>query len=258
MCFQLLNGETSLLASLMCDDEAPWRFQQRLVGDSLNQSSWLTKDLEELFFYLAQKMPCKLFVLLDGLDEVNDSDHPDLVSTIMRLSAIDNVKICCASRPQEPFRSSFASPFSLQVQNLTKSDIAKVVNDKLQNTRASRLANVITKRSEGVFLWARLVTDDVYGACVRGESDKELKARVADVSIRSLPLFHFRRMSLRLKLLSVGFGALDCEDEQVHQPLEGLRCCRWLPDAIFHTASVVIKVFRSRVVGLTSSRHPVT
>ncbi|KUI65502.1 hypothetical protein VM1G_01186 [Cytospora mali] len=111
----------------------------------------------------------KLCLLIDGLDEY-EGDHVELINILSDLAECSNIKICVSSRPWLDFSDAFdGSPWKIYLQDLTRQDISRYVQDKLEederfkrlqsknNTAASDLINDVTIRSEGVFLWVFLV-----------------------------------------------------------------------------------------------------
>lgn len=71
------------------------------------------------------------------------------------------VKICVSSREDNVFENSFPPEKRLRLQDLTERDMARYVQDKLQDVQdlevRGRLVHEIASRSEGIFLWTVLV-----------------------------------------------------------------------------------------------------
>jgi hypothetical protein len=185
LCFQILNEDRDLALAVLDDEVAPESVRRHLERGIDSQLSWLTKDLQLLFQHLASKTTRRHFLLIDGLDECID-DHTLLLDEVKALGSCRSLKICCSSRPNNPFRAGFSNTPSLKVQDLTWEDIHGVVSRALLKTEAWFLVHEIARRAEGVFLWAKLVTNDVKRGLSDGENHDELSARVNDVSAARL------------------------------------------------------------------------
>lgn len=183
LCFQIVSSDRELGRQLLSDDNVPQALRQRFSQGLDVGSPWLTAHLEALFMHITMKSSKKFFLLLDGLDEAEE-DHFRLLETVQELSSM--LRICCSSRPIQPFQSNLLKYKSLKVQDLTFSDIHDVVSQRLQqrlqNPTALDFSRRIAERAEGVFLWACIVTDNV----LRGHEEKErlhdLRMLVDDVS----------------------------------------------------------------------------
>jgi hypothetical protein len=105
-------------------------------------------------------------LFIDGLDEY-DGNYHDIIRLFTRMPS--NVKACLSSRPLHDFVSAFKSCPSLRLQDLTFGDIKQYVDDELEASEhmrvlqlqnpeeAPKLALEIVNKSDGVFLWVKLV-----------------------------------------------------------------------------------------------------
>lgn len=110
--------------------------------------SWTLSLLLTAFKLLTtqKEVPCKLFFLIDGLDEF-DGDHEvlaelfnDIAQTLVPNSK-SSVKVCVSSRPYVVFQESFEGCPMLKLQDLTFHDIKLFVSDRfLKNSAFKRLA----------------------------------------------------------------------------------------------------------------------
>lgn len=91
----------------------------------------MTNDLERFFEYLVSKTRSQIFILLDGLDE-SDEDHGALSNKVLALSQMPKLKICCSSRADEPFKTSFASSERLKLEDLNSSAIREFADKKAE------------------------------------------------------------------------------------------------------------------------------
>ena len=184
LCFQLLNEDRALAREILHDDDAPQSIRRRLQSGVDTGLSWLTNDLELFFGYLVSKTSRSIFILVDGLDESTE-DHSTLLDTIKAITSLGPLKVCCSSRPDNPFRTGLMNTPSLRVQDLTHNDIKTVVSRLLEQTEAKALIEDITRRADGVFLWAHIVMKDTRRGLNDGVSLEELSARIKDVSVFS-------------------------------------------------------------------------
>ncbi|KAF2148060.1 hypothetical protein K461DRAFT_283143 [Myriangium duriaei CBS 260.36] len=117
-----------------------------------------------------------VLVLIDGLDECYDT-APDLLSLLDRFLNFDMLKLLISSRPHLEFQNKFRGIPCLRLQDLTRSDIRNYVGQRLQQAvsenpttitpgELSKLIEVTTERSDGVFLWTKFAMDSVsQGIC---------------------------------------------------------------------------------------------
>lgn len=105
-------------------------------------------------------------VFIDGLDGFKDDirDTYDRVDELNRWTHNINsaqVKICPASREDPPFTDRLVRYATVRIHNLTCDEIARYATTRLHGIastkQVSRLAQVIADRSEGIFLFVKLV-----------------------------------------------------------------------------------------------------
>lgn len=124
----------------------------------------------------------KALVLLDALDEHNGS-HQNMANFLKQLGArpkedeITHIKICVSSRELDELEDLFDQCPNMKIHEFTKPDIDAYVRSRMQTqarmhtllsdsdaavrTRARNLMRAIAKRAQGVFLWVRLVVDEL-------------------------------------------------------------------------------------------------
>ncbi|KAK0118369.1 hypothetical protein ONS95_012657 [Cadophora gregata] len=125
-----------------------------------------------------QEMPCKLFFLIDGLDEF-DGDHEVLAGFFNDMSknfvqnSKSTVKICVSSRLYVVFQENFAGSRMLKLQDLTLPDIALFVRDRFlkdgtfkmlaarEPEATTHLIQAVVSKASGVFLWVFIVIKDL-------------------------------------------------------------------------------------------------
>jgi hypothetical protein len=123
----------------------------------------------------------KHLILIDGLDEYEDDGYNASISQdrlcqeLSQMVESGFVKIVIASRPDRVFESHFSRSRKLAVHDLTIDDIELFAHDRLINDKTIRpsdedlsdqefqqlrwLVRDIASKSQGVFLWTRVVVE---------------------------------------------------------------------------------------------------
>lgn len=159
------------------------------ADDSCLMHAWTEERLDEaLKRFLARKpSSMRVCMFIDGLDEfVGDEDR--LIDIIRLLSQTSGVKICVSSRPEQIFRQGFATSPTLRLQNYNYFDIKKATEERLSPTLTAhvlcsedeidKLINEVVEKSQGIFLWAELITKDLKMGAKNADSIQELKRRL--------------------------------------------------------------------------------
>ena len=140
-------------------------------------------------------IPCKLVLVIDGLDEFDDSQSSMSELAEIFTAAIDsaNIKIVVSSRPLPVFEESFAQFPKLRLHELTRGDIAAYVNDKIgQNKRmmqletedpigTKKLVTEIVESASGVFLWVKLVVTSLLEGLRNFDKLSDLERRLREL-----------------------------------------------------------------------------
>jgi hypothetical protein len=164
LLYQILDHRRSLTSVAAQSPIATWT-ESRLLRTLLDLIQQNLYDDAICFF-------------IDGLDEFQGHQR-DLTELLSGLEKMANVKICVSSRPLRAFQISFALSPQLKLEDLTREDIAKLVDDKLRGTSAVTLADTLINRADGVFLWVDLAVKDVLRGVDNEESTDEMEARLA-------------------------------------------------------------------------------
>ncbi|KAL8712490.1 MAG: hypothetical protein Q9220_003338 [cf. Caloplaca sp. 1 TL-2023] len=140
--------------------------------------NWHFKALSNLMenFLQQRTTPIRLLLFLDALDE-HEGDNDQLIHTLNNwIQIVDGkfvtLKICLASRPWPIFTDSFGRYPNLTIEIFTKEDIRTYVESRLGFTveeplqllelgNFNALVEQITSKAQGVFIWVRLVVDDL-------------------------------------------------------------------------------------------------
>ncbi|KAK5657414.1 hypothetical protein OQA88_2984 [Cercophora sp. LCS_1] len=151
---------------------------------------WEEWELEESFHRLLRlsQQDMRLAIFVDGLDEFEVAP----VAVVELINNITNtakhIKVCVASRPWTEFNDAFRHSPTMEMHLLTHLDIAVFVNSKLSANQgfaelkaiypaeASSIAESLTIKANGVFLWVALVTRSLLLALSEGESLSSLQS----------------------------------------------------------------------------------
>ncbi|KAJ4348798.1 uncharacterized protein N0V89_010176 [Didymosphaeria variabile] len=167
----------------------PLRWKSRV------QDLWTQSELLQTFLDLKGNLnssTCCCF-FIDGLDEYTGNPE-EVVDVLNVLSSMENIKICVASRPWPIFQKSFGCNETrrLYVQNLTKTDIALYVQDRLAanptfaeasqgDSRYAGLVAEIVSASQGVFLWVFLVIRSLLEGITNEDTLRTLEKRLRKI-----------------------------------------------------------------------------
>jgi hypothetical protein len=153
--------------------------------------SWELSNLMKLFrrIVLQNEHDIVIFLCLDALDEYV-GPHKDVIKFILEACSSNanrrrtRIKICFSSRPEQLFLDSFDAVPGISIHEHTTDDIRKVVDQEFKaNPRMSALMSRVSKRhqdgieyfrsriifsAKGVFLWVRLILDELLGDFTAG------------------------------------------------------------------------------------------
>ncbi|PNP76022.1 hypothetical protein FNYG_10580 [Fusarium nygamai] len=131
----------------------------------------------------------KLVFFIDGLDEFQ-GDHAALLKELMRWISTrpTGVKICVSSREWPIFQEAFKTFPSFRLHELTRSDVSRIVRDRLKNNKLfqklagpgelARFKSDLVARSDGVFLWLKLILYDIENGLLSGDRLPQLENKV--------------------------------------------------------------------------------
>jgi hypothetical protein len=163
----------------------------RKLGWNQEQKShqWSTAELLAAFDVILTTASRPVFLLLDGLDEYG-GDKFELCSFIKSFPST-RMKVCIASRPDPPFPDAFHAVAQIRMDRLNAPGILAFVTETLKDfccpsdfandTELSEIAEEITERANGVFLWARFAVFEVIDGHTKGETPVEWEARLNQV-----------------------------------------------------------------------------
>jgi len=137
-------------------------------------------------------------LFIDALDEYNGG-HLEFVELIKAVAASTNdatlkIKFCISSRLLNVFRDGFEDCPGFQIHKWTEGDVSKYATTRFQEHPRLRFqpcgnedssfdtANIgkeVVRRALGVFLWVKLVVDDLLEGLTDGDTALELQERLA-------------------------------------------------------------------------------
>ncbi|KAJ6261391.1 hypothetical protein Dda_4061 [Drechslerella dactyloides] len=156
----------------------------------LLRANWLD-ELKELVQDVSRKVAAQtpLLFLIDGLDECKGNDLKGMIDMMILLDSNPDTKFCVSSRPEPRIQTRLKGTHRLKVEDYTRGDIKIFVNEGIKlaqehndfNDTVGGLKRVISRivdQSDGVFLWAIIVTRDVTSGIENSDSLKQLLQRV--------------------------------------------------------------------------------
>ncbi|KAK6084867.1 hypothetical protein SCUP234_03050 [Seiridium cupressi] len=128
----------------------------------------------------------RMCFFIDGLDEYTGEnvDYRALAGTIRKWGDSDGVKLCVSARPYDEFLDTFDASLRLHLHDLTSQDIEKYAKDSFRSAHSLTALNyqqfvkTIVQKSEGVFLWARVVVRSLVSLASSGLNECQLQQRL--------------------------------------------------------------------------------
>ena len=142
---------------------------------------WDEKKLESILLHYHDKAFRKLYIMIDGLDEVAAGDMTKLLRFI-NLSATSEFKFCVLSSMNEDILQRLQAHCVLDMHELSGPDIAaiakntleKVATDKRSGFKMDDLVLDIAEKAEGVFLWVLMASRSTMRDLNDGDSHDDI------------------------------------------------------------------------------------
>ena len=163
---------------------------------------WTILQLEKALDNIRQQQieGC-ICLFIDALDEYSGRSE-DIARFVKRLAApidtTDNqkliIRVCASSRPWNAFTSLLKEAPSFTIQDWTKEDIKKFATDRLggcNRDNTDLILDEITDKAEGVFLWVKLVLDELWQPLCDGRPIEDVRSLLSDLPT-NLPEFYKR------------------------------------------------------------------
>ncbi|KAL8368305.1 hypothetical protein RB599_003970 [Gaeumannomyces hyphopodioides] len=185
---QLGSASNAVLQSLLDGDTT------KSLESKDSDADWSVEGLQSVLHETLSLLQRPLCVFIDGLDEICPEDGSwRLMKVIDGLVAFPRVKVCLASRPELRFKTHLDQQPQLRVQDLTRDDMERYVDDKLSplvelktvpdlsSLEAGGLQWELIGKAEGVFLWLHLATNSIVRGLENGETLQEVSIRLNDL-----------------------------------------------------------------------------
>ena len=202
LLYQILERHPDLMESVL-----PQMWQEAAsTDDDLSMPS--VAELQQALRVVAAGR--KVFLLVDGLDEY-EGRHADLAIFFEKLGRSADVKLLVSSRPLPTLVSMFSRKPKMNLQDLTKSDIAEYIEATISSHDYVKtletiypggpegiIRDVIAKAS-GVFLWVVLACRSILDGLDVGDDLPLLKIRVDELPPELEDLFRHMLAKVDLK-----------------------------------------------------------
>jgi hypothetical protein len=136
--------------------------------------------------------------------EYNDNDsseqarrnidaHRTIAEFFLHLSTLPGFKICVSGRPVQALEDTFSKLPKLRLQEFTQNDIHQFVEDRLgkhprilllseiEPLRTTALIHEVASKASGVFLWVRIVVNELVTALEAGDNIDQLENLIIEI-----------------------------------------------------------------------------
>ncbi|KAK5956129.1 hypothetical protein OHC33_002702 [Knufia fluminis] len=179
------SGKSTLMRHI-CESR-----HQTLFGDTFEHHS-LQSCMDAICEALTPSSE-RVCAFVDGLDEF-EGEASHLLDVIHSLEDRAGIKICLASRPYPIFKKDLSRFPHLAMQDHNEESIrlyaaSKMDASRLQASLPERLVDGICEKARGVFLWARLATDELIRSCLAGKSVEGMEARLSQMPAEVVAMY---------------------------------------------------------------------
>ena len=154
--------------------------------------AWTIGELKESLLRIVSQSTSDMNVCLfvDALDEHN-GNHRDLLPILSRLTQLTNntffrLLLCLAGRPENVFKDAFHTLPGFSIHEFTTDGTRLYAEGRMRAEvkgeftdegaeQVSGLIGDIVKMADGIFLWVRLVVDELVEGLCEGDSAEELR-----------------------------------------------------------------------------------
>ena len=153
---------------------------------------WDLRSLQDAFYCALTDSSTALCLFIDGLDEYGGDLH-ELVrfffSISKRCDPQPRHKVCLASRPEEILALELGACPGFRMQDHNTQGIEEYVRDMLDSRilpderDRDAFSELVARKAEGMFLWARFAVSEVIRSFARGENLDELNCRLDEVPL---------------------------------------------------------------------------
>jgi len=161
---------------------------------------WELESLKQIFDTIKScKLPLTIYVLIDAMDESDQSRRAEIMDLLSGLCDTEEgcivLKILVASRPVPRIGSALGKHTSITLEDETKKDIICYSSERMTDICAELGVDkkqiqdihfMIVERSLGVFLWVKLVLDELedmaFDGCTLSEMGRRLESLPQDLN----------------------------------------------------------------------------
>ena len=197
------------------------------------------------------------YLIIDGLDECEDP--PEVANTFKVLAqSTTNVRIMCVSRELPSIRKAFQDCDSLKlIPKFMTSDIDKFLRAEIkdlshhENSTQDELFATLSARADGMFLWARLMVDNITSATSSSELSRTLEELPLGLNEAYQQAFErLDRASPRLRTFAITILSWTCCSARPMTAPELQDALSW--DDELGTFSEAKKPYKEAIVGACS------
>ena len=188
-------------------------------GQSTNSSQsladgWTLKVLRDALELIGRKSTNEVNICLfvDALDE-HDGNHRELVLILRSIAQLTanpafRVRLALAGRPENVFKTAFQGCPGFSIHEYTTDDIRHYAEDRIKADMPGELSigykeglrnlvETVVREAQGVFLWVRLVVDEIVEGICEGDTMEELVTLLSTIptELRELYKRTLRRSS---------------------------------------------------------------
>ncbi|KAG8526675.1 uncharacterized protein KY384_008104 [Bacidia gigantensis] len=168
--------------------------------------SWKPSHIKDAIRSIASKStyPLNLCLFVDALDE-HDGKHQELISTLRSLTQCEQnsyfrIRLCVAGRPENVFRTAFSDYPGFAIHDYTTSDIRHYAEDRIRKEQRGELTvegtdelqslvSDIMAKARGVFLWVRLVVNELIEGLTDGATFDQLERLLSEIPVELEDLY---------------------------------------------------------------------
>ena len=161
-----------------------------------------------------EAVPCEFTLVVDALDECNDSDHSqDLSEKLSKLSLLSHARIILLSRYHDTLSDSLAGCSRVAMDSVSVTpDISLLVKREIERTALlqpvrHQILEKATQSCRGIFMWAKIMLDHLR------------RARSQKIQLRSLQNFPAGLAEVYEQFLSEVAATLDQEEKSLRRSI---------------------------------------
>ena len=197
------------------------------------------------------------YLIIDGLDECEDPSEVANAFKVLAQSTI-NIRIMCVSRELPSIKKAFQDCDSLKlIPKFMTSDIDKFLRAEIENlshhenSTQEELFATLSARADGMFLWARLMVDNITSATSTSELSRTLEELPLGLNEFFQQAFErLDRASPRLRTFAITILSWTCCSARPMTAPELQDALSW--DDELRTFSEAKKPYKKAIVGACS------